>query len=40
MAEEGQVASVDDIAHDDQKLKEKAAQLVRGLGFRMMSLFG
>lgn len=25
-----QVTSVDDIAHDDQKLKEKATELVRG----------
>lgn len=28
MAQEGQMTSVDDIAHDDQKLKEKVAQLV------------
>ena len=28
MAQEGQTTSLDDIAHDDQMLKDKAAQLV------------
>ena len=31
MSESGQVTSVDDIAHDKQKLEEKARQLVRSL---------
>lgn len=34
MSQEDQITSVDDIAHDDQKLKEKATQLVEFQGLQ------